>query len=360
MAEIITPQKATKVTFSLAPAYNTIGSLALLGMAEGFSGLDEWVYNTVKVLTPEQLRVNQLALHDSHVDLDDAAWVSTPAWLDHLESQDATALRDRALQVWLERVKKFVGGDLPSPSELLSDRAAYLALVERFHQARGKPYEVDTWESLHELLTDPQGRKDLFLTHFRTMWQMHLEQEWQAKLPLLEESLKAFESLDFTGVTAAGALERVALRAQIPQESMGYLSSLEQITLIPSPHTGPYLIHLDSLDPTSARFLFGARIPAGAISHLPALNRSELLMRLNALSNDTRLLILELIGKQGELGTPEVMAQLELSQSAAARHLEHLTATGFLITRRRQGTNVFQLNPERIDLTFKALKDFIQ
>ena len=41
MAEIISPQKTTKVTFSLEPAYNAIGSLSLLDMVEGFSGLGE-------------------------------------------------------------------------------------------------------------------------------------------------------------------------------------------------------------------------------------------------------------------------------------------------------------------------------
>ena len=54
------------------------------------------------------------------------------------------------------------------------------------------------------------------------------------------------------------------------------------------------------------------------------------------------------------------MALLGLSQSAAWRHLEHLTATGYLIARRHQGTNHYQLNPARIDQTFQALKEFCQ
>ncbi len=81
-------------------------------------------------------------------------------------------------------------------------------------------------------------------------------------------------------------------------------------------------------------------------------------MRLNALANDTRLLILELPGKEGELGTPKIVAQLELSQSAASRHLAHLTATGYLSARRQQGTNLFKYNPDRFDDTLRALKEF--
>jgi DNA-binding transcriptional ArsR family regulator len=83
-------------------------------------------------------------------------------------------------------------------------------------------------------------------------------------------------------------------------------------------------------------------------------------MRLNALADDTRLRILELLAQKGELGTPDVKTRLELSQSAASRHLEHLTATGYLIARRQQGVNLYQLNLDQIDHTFNALKEFCQ
>ena len=89
------------------------------------------------------------------------------------------------------------------------------------------------------------------------------------------------------------------------------------------------------------------------------LSRSELLMRLNALANDTRLRIMELLAKEAELNTSDIMAQLGLSQSAASRHLEHLTATGYLIVR-HEGAKYYRLNPDRIDHTFKALKAFCQ
>ena len=200
MAEIIVPQKTVKITFSLEPAYNVIGSLSLLDMSEDFSGLNEWVYRTTKALSPEQLRRNQLVLQEAYVHLEDGSWSSFPEWVDDL-------------------------------------------------------------------------------------------------------------------------------------------AGLEHIIFIPSAHTGPYLINLGGHSETKVRFLFGARIPEGAPIRLPALNRSELLMRLNALANDTRLLILELLAKKGELGTPDIVAQLELSQSAASRHLEHLTVTGYLTARRHQGTN---------------------
>jgi DNA-binding transcriptional ArsR family regulator len=114
------------------------------------------------------------------------------------------------------------------------------------------------------------------------------------------------------------------------------------------------------LSDTTVRFIVSARIPEGIPAHLSALSRSELLVRLNALADDTRLRILELLARQGEMTTPDIRAHLELSQSAVSRHLEHLTATGYLIGLREQGTNLYRLNPDRIDHTFRALKEFCQ
>ena len=358
MAEIIVPQKTVQVSFSLGPAYNVLGSLSLLEMADDFSGLNEWVYRTARALSPEQGRTHQLVLHDAYAHLAGASWSSYGEWVDDLEAQDATAMRNHALELWLRRVSNRVGRELPAPSKLLADRAAYLSLAEE--SLGGAPFDRPFWEETYRLLNDPPARQRLMVTHLRAMWDQYLASEWERTRPMLEESIAAFQSLDFSGMTAAEVLGRVIMRAQIPAESTGWLESLDRLVLIPSAHTGPYLINFGGFGGTTAWLLFGARIPEGASVRPPALSRSELLMRLTALANDTRLRILELVAKKDELGTPDIVAQLGLSQSAAARHLEHLAATGFLTTWRHQGTNVFQLNPDRIDHTFKVLKEFCQ
>jgi len=360
MAEILAPQKSVDISFSLEPAYNVIGSLSLLDMADDFSGLSDWVYQTQKALSPEQLHTNELVLQDAHVHLEDTSWSNFPTWVDALAEQDATILRDRALEVWLKGVRKKLDDEIPTSSEILANRAKYLSLVETFLSLKGSPFDPSFWEEIHGLLCDPSARQNLIVSHLRMMWDEFVSSEWDRNLSMLEDSIQAFESLDLSGLTAVEALNRVILRAQVPAESLGYLSQLEQIIFIPSAHTGPYMLQLGGLSKTTAYFLFGARIPEATSLHLPALSRSELLMRLSALANDTRLRILELLAKKGELGTPEIIAQLELSQSAGARHLEHLAATGFLITRQHQGTNLYQFKPDRIDYTFKALKEFCQ
>ena len=104
--------------------------------------------------------------------------------------------------------------------------------------------------------------------------------------------------------------------------------------------------------------LFGARVPEGAVVHAPDLTRAEILVRLNALADDTRLRMLKLIAEEGELHSQDIMTHLALSQSATSRHLKQLSATGYLNERRCEGAKCYELNPRRIEDTLQALSAF--
>jgi DNA-binding transcriptional ArsR family regulator len=54
------------------------------------------------------------------------------------------------------------------------------------------------------------------------------------------------------------------------------------------------------------------------------------------------------------------MQALDLSQSAASRHLLQLAATGYLATERREGAKFYQLNRDRIGDTFGALEKLLR
>ena len=82
-------------------------------------------------------------------------------------------------------------------------------------------------------------------------------------------------------------------------------------------------------------------------------------MRLNALADDTRLRILKLISEKGELRSQDIMQSLDLSQSAASRHLKQLSATGYLFERRHSGAKCYKLNPQRIKDTLQAVSIFL-
>ena len=91
----------------------------------------------------------------------------------------------------------------------------------------------------------------------------------------------------------------------------------------------------------------------------PGLNRSDILVRLNALADDVRLRILKLLKDDVELRSQEIIEKLELSQSAASRHLKQLSATGYISERRCTGAKCYLLNPERIDNSLKAISSYL-
>jgi predicted ArsR family transcriptional regulator len=68
---------------------------------------------------------------------------------------------------------------------------------------------------------------------------------------------------------------------------------------------------------------------------------------------------MRLIADSGELRSQDIMAELDLSQSAASRHLQQLSATGFLSERRCEGAKCYSLAEDRLRDTFQAVLAFL-
>ncbi|RQW07481.1 ArsR family transcriptional regulator, partial [candidate division KSB1 bacterium] len=189
------------------------------------------------------------------------------------------------------------------------------------------------------------------------MWRDYLAEEWERNLPMLRESIAALESLDYTGKSFDVIIKLVTDRdLPAPLENLG---KADEVVFVPSPHIAPYLMHVD-FNQGPPHIFFGARVPEGTVVRSPALGRSELLTRLSALADDTRLRILQFIAEEGEKSASEIIDRLELSQSSASRHLSQLSATNYLLERRKEGAKHYSLNAERIQDTFNALKNFVK
>jgi DNA-binding transcriptional ArsR family regulator len=357
MPDIIAPPKTLAVTFSLEPALNALNSLHMLNHAEEFSGLDEWIYQAAAALSPEQRRANQLVFDafDAGVWPSGGNWSSVTDWLDALSARDPDMLRDSYLSELTQYAAEVLDEEIPTPDLLLAERDAYLALIESIHCCKGKEewYDQDLYKEVHALLGDPPALRELVVTHVRTMWQDVLAPEWERTLPMLQESVSAFQKLDFAGMSCAEIVRRVTAR-DLVNECEKWREGADRVVFIPSAHLGPYVSIMD-IDETIF-LVFGARVPEGVAAGTPSLSRSELLMRLNALADGTRLSILELLADEEGLGSHEIMDALDLSQSAASRHLRQLAATGYLTTERREGAKFYRLNRGRIGDTFDALE----
>jgi DNA-binding transcriptional ArsR family regulator len=136
------------------------------------------------------------------------------------------------------------------------------------------------------------------------------------------------------------------------------IKNYDRFVFVPSAHVGPYLGRI--FGERTLWVIFGARLPQGASEEAPDLSRTEIVVRMNALADDDRLRILRLIAERGEMKSPEIIKELDLSQSAASRHLMQLSATGFLSERRSNGAKAYQLNQTRFADTFEGLNYFLR
>ena len=356
------------ISVALEPAHSVLNSLLLLDKADKLSGLDEWVTRTTAALTPERRHNNRLILLGLHYAIVPAqSWPSFPAYVNHLATQDPIILRDRIFNAYAQQSKDCQYCALPDPTSrqaaidvapLLESVDAFLEfLMERFPAESIDP-EIES--EAHRYLNDPAAMQSLIVSHFRNMWEEVLSPEWERVAPMLQTSADAFQQLNLDGLSKFEAAQLVIEREFGEEEEKHWKQALEQIerlVLVPSAHLGPYLGKFRSGD--TLWVLFGARIPAGAQVHAPDLSRADILVRINALADDTRLRILKLIAEEGELRSHDIMAGMELSQSAASRHLKQLSATGYLSERRCEGAKCYTLNSDRVEDTLRAISLFL-
>ena len=359
---IIAPRLVT-VEFALEPAYNNITSLFALALTGQYSGYGEWIVRTAASLSQERAYMNRL-LCDALDTLFVAykthkSWSSLPAYVDELEQEDPYWLRDAMVENIFAYIRSAEPDLKLDAGRFLTDLDYYVDLFQ--HYIVPAHYEIDRalFADAQALLNDPPTMLDAYVSHLRTMWRDVLASEWERNLPLIQESINAFECLDYSNMTAYEAIRTVTGRDV--RGAPGWerkLKGVEHIIFVPSAHAAPYMCKYNA--GSAIRIVFGARVPEGVHGRSPALSRSELLVRLNALSDETRLRIIELLSQHGEMCAQDIIELLGLSQSSVSRHLNQLVATGYITERRREVAKCYTLNLDRFDSTLGALGRFLR
>ena len=321
-------------------------------------GVADWVARTRESLTLEQLQRNRLVMNGlCYAFSTESDLPSFGAYLDHLDSLPPESYQDRILGAYLGSVPgscTFLDMRIPSPSqkrEILESVDRYLSFLnEHFDPATVDP-EIEA--QAYRYVVDPPAMKALVIAHLREMWEAHMAAEWARVRPMLTKSVEAFQRSDIARMSRREAV-RYVIGRDLPETGWeDEIDSAQRVILAPNAHLGPYLGRCRAGD--SLVILFGARLPEGSRAEAPDLSRTEMLTRLDALSDDHRLHILRLAADTGELRATDVMTALDVSQSAASRSLTQLTATGYLVEKRREGGKYYRLNPERIQDTVAAL-----
>lgn len=345
----------------LSPFWEALDAIFLLHHYDKYAGVNENLIRLAKSISPELLEQNELVVEGFWGVIKPQKYYSSyPAFVDSLAAQDAVFLRDEAINSVCDYIVKHakeegVAIEKPSTESLLSDAETYWSYMRQMDKHDELTEELA--RHVHQLLNDPPAMKKLVVNHLRRMWDEVLRENVQKNLSLLQESVNAFNSVDLTGLSGLEAARIVTGRDLSSTYFVGTLEEATSIKFVPVSYTAPY-VSLFTFE-GHAWLLFGARVPEGKKSHSPELTRSELLVRLNALADDTRLRIVELLTHGEELFAQDIMTSLELSQSAASRHLRQLSATGYLTERTKQGAKCYRLNTERANDILRALEVFL-
>jgi DNA-binding transcriptional ArsR family regulator len=359
------PVKTTLVA-ALEPVQNNINSLLLLNRAEQLSGFGKWVTDTSSQLSAEQRRLNRIVFVGLYYVVEpDRSWPSFEAYIDDLAQQSSATMRDRILSTYAQIIplsQRSAKDEMWQTNPMESaDLDRIIATQDGFVQYLRERFPADHIEpeieaEAYRLLKNPATMQKLIVSHLRTMWDKYLSAEWKQAQPMLQACVDAFQQIKLGELSAVEATRRVLGRE--PEEWLTKsINRAGQVIFVPSAHLGPYLGRFQADE--TLWLLFGARLPQGAQTASPDLTRSELLVRLQALSDDTRLRMLHLLSQKGEHCSPDIMSALDLSQSAASRHLQQLSAVGYITERRREGAKCYELNQDRIDDTCKALSKFL-
>ena len=344
----------------VAPAHHAVHSLMLLTGAHDLSGFNEWVSRTRDALTPTERAHHKLViLGFFHAIVPERNWSSFPAYLDHLAVTDPVALRDRMLDVYIHMTPC---DDCPKDVEVITDMEAVLKdadsyldfLLSRFS---AKVVDEEMEREAYTYVADPPAMQNLIVSHLREMWDGHFKAEWDRVEPMLRDSERAFRQLDLSGMSRIDSWRLITGHEMSDEKWQTVHDMVEQIIYVPSAHVGPYVGKLWDID--KLWVLFGARIPEGVQYDAPDLSRAEIVVRLSALADDTRLRLLKLVAEEGELRSQDIMERLGLSQSAASRQLKQLSATGYLNERRCEGAKCYTFNSERLEDTCGALSAFL-
>jgi len=355
---VVLERPATKaVDVSLTPTQNIFSSMLLLAKEDDNTpGIHDWVAKTRAQMKKKELDNHQLAMIGFFYALmPDDSGITFPAYLVRLENMDPIEIKDKLLNAYATISIKDKRPDSVDWDQVLATKESYIAFLEQRFEKDHVDAKIE--KRAYELVIDPPALKEFLVNHMNWIWTTYVALEWKRVQPMLQESVRSFKGIDLTSMTRAEIAAFVT--GQERNESHWYekIDDAERVIFVPNAHIGPYVHTLISGNTLS--IIFGARQPEGSLDRIPELDRAEIVARLSALADDTRLHILQLVAERNELRVQDIMEVTNLSQPSVSRYLTQLTAAGYLQERRESGAKVYILNKERIEKTLKAVNVFL-
>ncbi|MEM9773491.1 MAG: metalloregulator ArsR/SmtB family transcription factor, partial [Chloroflexota bacterium] len=186
--------------------------------------------------------------------------------------------------------------------------------------------------------------------HFKQMWRTYFMAEWDRKIHQMRSMTNNLNTRDWP-TQSAEATVRAFLRRPVPEFIGRELKGVQEIVFCMSPWLELQAAHFNHKEilwifvPSDAR-----KLPM----RYEPIQRSEVMRITNALSDEVRLQILEMLSAFGRMRSQEIIDQLDVSQPTVSRQLKQLKNAGFIIEARDgDATKIFKLNRKRLgEITF--------
>lgn len=346
-------KRSPRITFSAQPVYNALASIHLT--AENPAGVSEWVVHTHEHMSDAERRDASMVMLTAEI-LPPTPDEELPTWVERFAELRPREIYPRVVELLLAEIAhEGIDIALPPLDRAVADRALLYSTLESAWVS--DPEAGAKARAIVDRVGAGAEYRDAMVALIRSIWTESLADEWARNESMVAASVDALSKVPVTG-TFAERILRLTRRDNLPDWWLSRLQEVTDIVYIPSPHVGPYLLMIDA-GPV-AYVTAKARIPAAVVdSNAPDVDRSDLLVRLAALGDETRLAILEVARREGEITTPLIMERLGLTQSSASRHLMQLAATGLLSVNANEKTKRYRQNPRRVQEIARGITDLL-
>lgn len=355
--DLIAAPAVVTVRFEYSPVMALTNGLIIASVEEEpLDGTEPTLQAIVAKLSPERKETHGLVYGALGNAIPYVGEMSFPDFLTHFATIDAKTLRDNAIY-WMHHYDGFPGFD-----EVLETEDTFIGFMANIAAIKGRDHEEEYLRKSYPYLADPEHMKAIMLEHMTYLWENFLEKEWSRHDSRLRQSVETYRQIDFgTFKSAYDAVEAITGRDMRYAESMTQvLKNYRRFIFVPTPYLGPYLSWHDEpwRDSKEAVIFFGPRAADGVKKSPFASKRAELLVWMNALADDTRLQMVEMMLEEGEICAQDFIDRLQLSQSSASRHLRQLVTAGLITSRRQDVAKCYTLNQSRMGEFVQALQHF--
>src|SRR5215216_357355 len=226
----------------LEPALNAFGSMLLIAKSEDEPGIHEWVTKTrAQMLPEERFRHTLVMIGFHHAIQPQRPGMTFEAYLDDLEATSPSEFRDRLLkaysQICITEEAQSHLNETVDWDEVLSSAQSYVEFLRYRFGDELVEEEVET--RAYQYVIDPAGLKQLITGHIRWFWKNHLQAEWNRVRPMLEESARAFNEVDYSDMTRVQIIQYVTGKEVSETKWGDELLQAKELMFIPNAHFGP-------------------------------------------------------------------------------------------------------------------------